>query len=147
MHFLRSIIVNTFEKEGFKALRLVRKLNPDYKKGLNSRYTQTLVTTPLAANDFVKRTDVKGQFALGFDDCLYIIYDKKKAGEAERATDSKTKDKLEYLNDPLTTTVIFDAPYAFFDLNGIIINPQSVLFDGNWGLSRLADLLPVDYVP
>jgi hypothetical protein len=147
MHFLRSAISNTITTEGFKAFRLIRKPDPKYPAGAK-RYIQTLVNKPLSVSDMVKLTDIKGQFALGFDDCLYIAYNKK-----FRDT-SNTKNKgpatipvPDYLSDPQTTIVVFIEPYAFFDFNGIIINPRSIIYNGDWGKSRIAELLPVDYVP
>jgi hypothetical protein len=145
MHFLRSVIANIFASEGFKVLRLVRKLNPDYKS-IGPKYNQTLVNSPLYVKDFVKLTDVQGEYALSFSDCLYVMYDKKRAH-----LNLKQAQNLlitpQFLDDPLTTTLIFNEQNAFFDNNGIIINPLSLLFDGNWGHRLIAELLPVDYVP
>jgi hypothetical protein len=145
MHFLRSAIANDFNNEGFKVLRLIRKPNPDYK-GFGAKYKQTLVNTPLDARDFVKLTDVTGEYALNFNDCLYVMYNKKRA----HLSDKDVKNVLlspDFMDDPLTTTLIFNEPNVFFDNNGIIINPLGVLFDGNWGHRLIAELLPVDYVP
>jgi hypothetical protein len=149
MHFLRSAISNTLESEGFKVLRLIRKLNPDYTGSVNNKYLKTIVSTPaLSAGDIVKSADIKGQFALAFNDCLYVVYDKKRSPEQPGNTRvSPTANVPEYLDDPTVTTVIFDAPRVYFDNNGIIINSRSVIFDGAWGVSRAAELLPVDYVP
>lgn len=44
-----------------------------------------------------------------------------------------------------TTIISFDEPYAFFDNNGIVANPHSVIYEGDWGISRVAEMLPVDY--
>lgn len=145
MHFLRSAISNTLGENGFTVLRLIRKPNPDYIIGVNDKYLHTLVNIPtLSAHDIVKPTTVKGQFALRFSDCLYVTYDKKRAFNSLAST---VTDVPEYLDDPTVTTIIFEAPCAYFDYNGIIINSRSVVFDGAWGVSRVAELLPVDYVP
>jgi hypothetical protein len=104
------------------------------------------VNTPLDARDFVKLTDVTGEYALNFNDCLYVMYNKKRA----HLSDKDVKNVLlspDFMDDPLTTTLIFNEPNVFFDNNGIIINPLGVLFDGNWGHRLIAELLPVDYVP
>ena len=53
----------------------------------------------------------------------------------------------DFMDDPLTTTLIFNESNIFFDNNGVIINPLGLLFDGNWGRRLTAELLPVDYVP
>ena len=37
--------------------------------------------------------------------------------------------------------------YAFFDNNGIISNPRSIIFEGDWGIYRMAEMLPVNYEP
>ena len=145
MHFLRSVIGNTFTNEGFKVLRLIRKPNPDYA-GIGPKYVQTLVNKPLEATDFVKLTDIKGTYALSFGDCLYILYNKRRAYAAAQATNSTTQTP-EFLDDPLFTTLIFNEEFALFDANGIFTNPQSVSTDGNWGRRLTAELLPVDYVP
>ncbi|ASU36001.1 carboxypeptidase-like regulatory domain-containing protein [Mucilaginibacter xinganensis] len=145
MHFLRSVIANRFPAEGFKVLRLIRKPDPEYK-GPGATFKSTLVNIPLDVNDFVKLTDVQGEYALTFSDCLYVMYDKKRAHLKQNESNAIINTP-QFLDDPLTTTVIFNEKNAFFDNNGIIINPLSVLFDGNWGHRLIAELLPVDYVP
>ncbi len=144
MHFLRSVINSQTDKEGFEVLRLTRKPNPDYKAGRlgnnNFKYIQSLyIKQPLAANDFAKRTDQEGLFALGYTDCLYVIYKKKRV-----ETDLSVYHPLDVPNYPVTI-LAFDEPYAFFDRNGVISNPHSVVFEGDWANSRMAELLPVDY--
>jgi len=148
MHFLRSTINNSMETEGFRVLRLIRKLNPDSKGNSRDKYKETLVTKPwLSVNNFVKRTNIDGEYALGFDDCLYVLYAKKWAHPVAKDKALPQPNNPAFLDDPTATTVMFEEVYAYFDANGIIINPQSVLFTGVWGQSRVADLLPVDYVP
>lgn len=87
--------------------------------------------------------DKPGIFALGFKDCLYVIYTKKRITYGYN---------LVYRPDGVppdnpVTVVTFDEPYAFFDNNGIIINPHSVTYEGDFGVKRIAELLPVDYTP
>jgi hypothetical protein len=148
MHFLRSLPGNNFEKEGFKVLRLIRKLSPAVKADMPKTYAETLVAAPLANYDFFKMTNEKGTFALNFNDCLYVMYNKKKTTLSKDVV-FKPGDKMppDYLTDYVTTTIIFDQAYAFFDSNGIFTNPSSVIFEGNWGKSGVADMLPEDYEP
>jgi len=145
MHFLRSVIGNSVANEGFKVMRLIRKPNPEYT-GIGPQYIQTLVNKPLDAQDFVKLTNVKGTYALNFSDCLYILYNKRRAYSGNQATNTTTQTP-DFLDDPLATTLIFNEEYALFDANGIFANPQSISTDGNWGHRLTAELLPVDYVP
>jgi hypothetical protein len=126
MHFLRSVIANQVKENGFTVRRLIKKLNPDYKGGFANKYIETLVTTPLASEEYSRLTDQNGVFALKFNDCLNIIYD----------------------NNGLTASILtIQSDYAFFDNNGILLNPQSVIMEGNWGENRIANMLPVDYEP
>jgi hypothetical protein len=136
MHFLRAAMGNDLAEQGFKVLRLIRKPNPKYT-GLGDKYIDQLVKTPLAEDAYVSRTDEKNLFALKFDDCLYVMFN---GGKPVEGSD----------NNPagigwITTTVMFSKPYAIFDANGIFTDPTALIFDGDWGLSRMATMLPVDY--
>lgn len=138
MHFLRSLLENQLDEEGFKVLVLKKKAIPNYP----NHYFDSLGVTPLHVNDLVKLSDKKDIYALSFKSQLYVMYTKL----------HDYKDNLE--NMPFgaqpgyaKTTVTFIAPYTFFDNNGIIINPESIVFDGYWSESRVAELLPSDYEP
>ncbi len=146
MHFLRSLLSGDIYEQGFKVLRLVQKPNPDYYKD-GKKYTESLYTKPLGVSDMLKRTDVKGLFALSFDDCLYVMYSKEMNATPVDKMIKNGETVPDYLNDYITTTVIFEKPYAVFDTNGIFIDPSSVIFEGKWGNSRMAELLPTDYAP
>jgi hypothetical protein len=125
MHFLRSVIGNRVKEEGFTVERLIRKPDPNYK-GLGNKFISTLVARPLSADDYAHSTDIKGEYALKFNDWLYVVYkDAQGVGSSMSIT----------------------APYLYFDNNGIIINVQDALMDGPWGDSRMPEMLPVDYEP
>jgi len=124
MHFYRSIIDNRVKENGFTVRRLIRRPNPDYKGGNDIKYIQTLVTIPLATDEFSTFTNEHGVFALKFKDCLNIIY----------------KD-----NGLSASILTIDGDYALFDNNGVLLNPESIVMEGNWGQNRMADMLPVDY--
>jgi hypothetical protein len=125
MHFLRAAIANRVKEEGFTVERLIRKPNPKYK-GFGSKYVETLVTTPLETYEYFHTTDVPGEYALKFPDCLYVTY--KGAQGAG-------------------STLTINSQYLIFDNNGIIINLQDILMEGQWGDSRMPEMLPVDYDP
>jgi hypothetical protein len=126
MHFLRSAIINKVTEEGFTVKRLIRIPNPDYKGGFGAKYKQTLVDTLLYLGDYYHNTDQKGEYALQLDNCLYI----------------------KYKDGPLQATILtFNAPYAFFDNNGIVMNPRDLTLEGGWAGNRIAELLPQDYDP
>jgi len=172
MHFLRSAISNRLDEEGFRVLQLAIYSNPQrpadslieaklklYKKSKsgNNRYrdslsawlklsrlpkmVQALMHFPLKSEEIISSTGQKGIFALSCNnDALYITYD---------ADHHFPKNgQLTHLDDPYNTGITilnFKAPYAFFDNNGGIIDPNSLAFRGAWGRNRTAELLPVDY--
>ncbi|MFB9842791.1 carboxypeptidase-like regulatory domain-containing protein [Mucilaginibacter ginsenosidivorans] len=138
MQFLRTLIAGDVAERGFKVLRLIRKPNPDYK-GFGNRYIDGLVTKPLTPADYVKRTNQKDLFALVFNDCLYVMYN----GGTPVPEDGKNPTGIGWA----TTNIIFNKPYAVFDNNGVFTDPSSITFEGEWGKSSMAELLPVDFEP
>lgn len=125
MHYLRSVIADRVKEEGFTVDRLIRKPNPDYK-GLGNKFIDELINKPLETNEYAHITDVPGEYALRFSDCLYVIY-----------KDAQGVGSILSLN----------APCLYFDNNGIVMNIADVLMEGPWGDSRTPDMLPVDYEP
>lgn len=126
MHFLRSVIADRVAEEHFVVRRLIRTPNPDYPEKTNSKYIDKLVSKPLELKDYVRLTDQKGEYALTFNDLLYVVY--SKGGSP-------------------SSTVTFVEPHIFFDDNGIILNPRSAIVEGSWGFARISGMLPVDYDP
>jgi len=126
MHFLRSVIADSVSLQGFTVQRLILKPNPDYKGGSRARFFETLVANPkLQADSFLRPTNRAGLYALVYKDCLHVSYN---GGE-----------------DP--TNIIINKPYALFDHNGIFVDPAAITYDGQWGFSGVAEMLPVDYEP
>jgi hypothetical protein len=143
MHYLRSIISNTMVAGGFKTLKLIRKTDTTHHIRIGNNNFATLVDKPLTVNDFAKLTDVKGVYALKFSDCLYIMYDKKKASAANALTPEWA---AKGWDDAQLTTLIFNKSYALFDNNGIFLDPTDITYEGNWGHRLMGELLPVDYL-
>lgn len=171
-HFLKSSLHHNSDKEGFKTLQLIKKPNAQrppeeliqsklvhFRKSLSapgaldsiSKWAQQkrlpktlsyLVKTPLNTFELIRRTDQKGIYALSFTDCLYVMYTKV----SDNSTNQLSFHPPE-MPDCQTTIVNFAAKYAFFDDNGTILNPTSLIFEGNWGTSRVSSLLPVDFEP
>jgi len=174
MHFLLSALGDRIEEEGFRVQQLAIITNPErpadsiintkisYYKELKTKTEiqrdslaywikklkltktfQKLMPYPLTKKDIIRKTDQPGQYAMGCEgDGLYIAYSK--------TNHFHIVDNREYLNKPgntETNLLSFNAPYAFFYSNGVIINPYSVMLEGFWGREGVAELLPVDYDP
>lgn len=171
-HFLKSALQNQCEAAGFKTLQLIRKPNPDRQpedlikaklahfrklntpaandslnKWINEKRKPTDVSylvknPPVDVPKLIGPTDQKGIYALSYADLLYVMYTKKRDDNANTLSTHPID-----IPNYATTIVRFDASHAFFDANGSVLNPASMIFEGAWGKSRLAVMLPVDYEP
>ncbi|MBS1524418.1 MAG: carboxypeptidase regulatory-like domain-containing protein [Bacteroidetes bacterium] len=173
-NFLRSLPGDGLEEKGFRVFRCMNYNNPKRKpdslivkkiklfnrlgnsnamNGDSLIYWQNQLTLPktllnilpyqLRRDDIAKVTDQKGVYALGCDyDALFIEYDKNR-----RFARYAHADELENRGNKQATILNFKEPYVFFDKNGQIINPESIVFNGAWGKYRVAELLPINYQP
>ena len=174
-HFLRAVLNDQLDEEGFRALRLatvatpgrasedviqanITRLehshtNPDslryWKKQLAMPVTvQQLVPVPLTRADLVTTTNQPGIFALGnHSDPIFLMYDKNR-----RFTNIKQLADLNNLNYLIKkqgnkefTLISFITPFTLFDNNGGIVNPNSLEYKGAWVVNRVANLLPINY--
>jgi hypothetical protein len=168
MHFYRSLYADKLKEEGFQIYRLIRDVNPirppddvirhmiqvykdqrkidsaNYMIGLAnmSKYVNDHLLQPqLATFEILNRDAQQGLFDIHFLNYLYIVYTKK-------TDDVYNKDLYRPITMPnyAVSVVTLMAPYAVFDMNGIIV-ANAPLYEGAWARNRLSDMLPVDYVP
>jgi TonB-dependent SusC/RagA subfamily outer membrane receptor len=115
------------------------------KKSALQKILEKISPVPLTPDNFISLANQQDLFKFGLGsnkDPLYITYSKN------HRFDSHLNKYKAYLDDPdnkENTRVDFDEPYAFFDRNGAIVNPGSLIFSGAWSKTRVADLLPIDY--
>jgi hypothetical protein len=192
MHFLRSVMNDRLEEEGFRAYQLavyanparppdsiieakIKKFERPYKgataqvQGSQNlvfpgsridslpfwrrvaklpKILQTLMHFPLNKGDIISSTHEPGIFAFGCDsDKLLIMYDKDhRFTQIKQLTDLNNLNYvLNKYNNKELTLVNFTIPYAFFDVNGWVTDPNSLAINGVWSLDRVAELLPVNY--
>lgn len=173
MHFFRSVQKAKIAEEGFLVMILNRKPNPqrppqalilkkinqyasvypitrasvdsaNHWKNLYNlpRYEESLLRQPLKETDIARATDQQGLFAVFFLQYLYVMYTKKRE-------EMDFKDIYHPLDMPNyeTSVITLYKPYALFDMNGSVVSSQSTLFEGTWSKNKVAELLPIDYVP
>jgi len=167
LHFFRSLVSGSYAKEGFIMNILARRPNPARapeeliqrkidkfqmvnRDSLNywvkmydlPKYRETLYRQPVTPDQVVHPTDRDGLSAISFPECLYVIYTKKRETQ-----DFKDIYRPLDMENYETSVVTLYKPYAVFDNNGAVVSSQSTLFEGTWSKSKVAELLPVDYVP
>jgi len=142
MHFLRALQAKRLDEDGFRVLQYANPERRDLPKSqLSKRMRPILMTYPLNEDEIMVKTDQIGVHALGCDfDSFHITYNEDhrfpKRGQMNNIN-STTNHDVSILN--------FNAPYALFDNNGALLDPNSVTYNGAWGNNRVAELLPVDY--
>lgn len=172
MHFLRSALSNTIDKEGFRVQQLAIYANP-------GRPADSLITARLKFYQAFKTRDKIQRDSLSFwvkksklpKTLQKLMPFALNGNDMIRPTDQPGQYSLGCENDGLyvaysknhhynidetfnnfsapvntgNTLIQFNSPYAFFYNNGVITNPYSMLFYGAWGKNRVAELLPIDY--
>ncbi len=168
MHFYRSLYTDKLAEEGFQIYRLSRYLNPErpeedvirrkikYFTGIrradsanywislankSKYYRDNLIKPALFTFEILNRDEQQGLFDIHFQNYLYVVYNKK-------TDDVYNKDLYRPLDMPnyAVSVVTLTAPYAIFDMNGIVV-ANAPIYEGTWSRDRLSDMLPVDYVP
>ncbi|PTQ96978.1 carboxypeptidase-like protein [Mucilaginibacter yixingensis] len=168
MHFFRSLRLGNLTDQGFQVMILVRRPDPErppqdvivreYEHFKNSflkdsinywarmynrtKYINQLIRTPVKETQIMTDTSQPGIYGLEFPECLYVMYTKKRE-------DVDFKDVYRPLDLPNyeTSVVTLNGKYALFDMNGSVISSPSPLFEGTWSKDKVAELLPVDYLP
>jgi hypothetical protein len=167
MHFFRALLADQLPSAGFQVLQLNADINHDrppdsliqaklkiFKKLSREnallkdslaywqnedalpRRIKTYVPQPQTKYDLMKPTNMQGIYALfsANDNAgLEIFYNE----------DLHFTQHL----DSETTLLNFKKQYAFFDDNGLVLNPSQLIISRAWGRNRVAELLPSDYVP
>lgn len=140
LHFLRSLQSKHLDAEGFRVLQIV---NPQRGEKAKSKISPILLNFSLSENEIMSKTDQSGVYALGCDfDSFHITYN-----EDHRFS---KRGQMNIIDNPANrdiTILNFNTPYALFDHNGAWLDPNSISYRGAWGNGRVAELLPVDYIP
>lgn len=172
MHFLRAVFQSDFDKEGFKAFRLIRTPNlnrpPDnliierlkkYKSNVSDhpewqdsvRFYTDKMHLPKYTEALVSKPLTEAEFAQPTENKQFMQLQFKDNLYIVYANKSKQTTNLRNLKDIFInrsgTVISLSNKRALFDSNGTFINPGEAVLDGEWGQSGVADLLPINYKP
>jgi hypothetical protein len=162
MQFLRSVLANTVKENGFSVKRVHRELNPYFNRnGLetdpedmnnavdvdlntNTRYNDKISGSNLSGKDMLLKTNVDGLFAITANNGFIVNH----SGNTVISSGNKIT-RIPWIWHSTVCVVTFNKPYAIFDHNGIIGNPDSVSYSQSFfsESSWVATLLPFDYQP
>lgn len=89
-------------------------------------------------------TDLK---TINFSDDLYVMNTNERETPAYTESSGFAMDRpLDIPNYQISTIHLIQAPVHFY-INGGIYNPKSALFSGFWAYEKMADTVPMDYIP
>lgn len=111
------------------------------KKAQMPKEIQYLLRDTIKDEKIILKTDIKGVFALKFENYLYVVF-----------TNGKNEFRSVYYDHGPTaipySIISLKEDYALFDQSGILLNPSSLIFEGYFGENGgLASMLPTDYEP
>ncbi len=173
-HFLRAVLNNRLEEEGFRVLQYAIYQNPQrppdeiidskikYFKELKIQTTKT--SDSLLSWEKKKRLKktltALMKFQLNKHDLVKTtdkkgIYALSCENDGLHITYHKNRrftvaTPIARLNDPYNkdvTLLTFNEPSGYFGDNGVYLNPNAIVYSGAWTKLRMAELLPSDYEP
>lgn len=114
------------------------KLSPDTIVQLN----RTEVNT-----DTLVKKEVNNLRWMNYQHKLYVIYSGENESKAYRKQSSYKVSRPPDLKDEQVSMVLQLKPSIAFYQYGVAFDPGALLFEGYWGYEKVADMVPVDYVP
>jgi len=97
--------------------------------------------------DTLVKKEVSNLRWINFTDQLYVVYTREKESRAySEQSGYKVKRPLDLASSQVSIVHQMKTPIAFYQ-NGLVFDPSSLLYEGYWGYEKVADMVPVDYVP
>lgn len=81
-----------------------------------------------------------------YKDALYIMYKNETETDVYRNSGHWQARPLDIPNYQISVVHLLSSPALFF-ANGGILDPKSFLFEGYWAYEKIADIVPMDYIP
>jgi hypothetical protein len=82
-----------------------------------------------------------------FKDKLYVIYTKERESvEYTNMAGHSVSRPLDIPNYQISIVNMLESPVHFYE-NGGIYEPKSLLYEGFWAYEKIADMVPMDYIP
>lgn len=116
------------------------------KKNL-PKEVSVLSKAPVLQDTLARPTSEPAIQEINFTDKLYVVYTKEPEDAAFTGRLSFSISRPpEYFGHQISTITLQQPPVYFYE-NGGIYNPRSMLFSGYWAWEKIADSVPMDYLP
>ncbi|MHA4896583.1 carboxypeptidase-like regulatory domain-containing protein [Pedobacter sp. PWIIR3] len=123
----------------------------DSLKYWREKKNEPLMLSILNRSEVKVDTLVKDMFSdvksINYTDALYVIYTKEKESKdyTQFSGHSVTRPK-DIPNFQISVVYQLLRPASFYE-NGSIFDPRSLLYEGYWAYEKVADMVPMDYIP
>jgi len=120
------------------------------------RYWRNMRTEP-ATLSVLNRSEVlidtlvkqifKGVQSIAYNDALYVIYTKERETvEYTNMSGHSVNRPIDIPNYQISVVHQLLSPASFYE-NGGIFDPRALLYEGFWAYEKIADMVPMDYIP
>ncbi|WP_432709824.1 carboxypeptidase-like regulatory domain-containing protein [Pedobacter sp.] len=110
-------------------------------KQISTLHRDEVLTDTLVKQEY---RDLK---TLNFKDDLYLIYTKERESTAYTNTSGHSITRpLDIPNYQISIVHLLEGPVHFYASGGIF-QPKAFLYEGFWAFEKIADMVPMDYVP
>ncbi|MES2827640.1 MAG: carboxypeptidase-like regulatory domain-containing protein [Bacteroidota bacterium] len=134
---IRGIQVSSNGKDSLEYYSKM-KLSPDTIEKLNMTEVNT---------DTLVKKEMNNQRWMNYQNKLYVIYSGEKESIAYNWQTLYKVSKPPQLKDEQVSIIHQPKnPISFYQY-GIAFDPEELLFEGYWGYEKVADMVPVDYMP
>ena len=97
--------------------------------------------------DTLVRQEYKNLKTMNFKDQLYVIYTKERESvDYTNMSGHSVSRPLDVPNYEISIINMLEGPLHFYE-NGGVYEPRSILYEGYWAYEKIADMVPMDYIP
>jgi CarboxypepD_reg-like domain len=131
-HFVKALLADSLVSEGFSLMAI--------RRGQGMRVTNG---KELSRNEVLFTTDQSGLFAIQLADVLQVTYTREPEDPRYAQANYKRASSQQVSN----VYLVKGTDYLLIDKSSYVYNPLGAVMQGYWGWEKVAEMLPMDYVP
>ncbi len=148
LHFMRTIHSEQVDNEGFELRRVLERTDSTRVRGeWRIKKNRYLIADKLPGTFLIQpETDTDSLRVLDFDNLIQVTYLREKES-SEYLRSVATMGEKPSNPGPQTSLIYLTQPTVTVERNGNFYPQLGVIFEGYWGWEKMAELLPLNYVP
>lgn len=142
--------IKRFIRPYARGMRVMDAPDDSLKYWRNKKNSPSMLSI-LNRSEVLVDTLVKDMFSdvksISYKDALYVMYTKEKeTKDYTRSSGYSVTRPADIPNYQISVIYQLLAPASFYE-NGSVFDPRSLLYEGFWAYEKVADMMPMDYVP